>query len=162
MNEFTISITSESSTFELGRLIGQHADPGDIVCLIGDLGAGKTVLTQGIGAGLGLPAGATVNSPTYTIVAERPGGRLPLYHFDLYRIKGPADLADIAADDYLEGNGLCVVEWADLALEALGSDLLQVHIDFGPFEEDRLLSITAGGPNSSRLLKAIEVAGKLL
>jgi len=154
MNELTISINSESSTYNLGLSLGQHANPGDIICLIGDLGAGKTVLTQGIGRGLDLPDGAPINSPTYTIVAERPGGRLPLYHFDLYRIKSPADLVDIAAADYLEGNGVCVVEWADLALEALGPDLLVINIEFGTLAEDRTLSLTATGPNASRLLEA--------
>ena len=154
MNDLTIPVQSEQGTFKVGKAIGQNAQPGDIICLIGDLGAGKTVLTQGIGAGLGLPTGATVNSPTYTIVAERLGGRLPLYHFDLYRIKSPLDLIDIAADDYLEGEGICVVEWADLALEALGPDLLVIHIDFGPSPDDRIISITASGPNSSRLLQA--------
>jgi len=156
MNELSISIHSESSTFDFGFAIGQHAHSGDIICLIGDLGAGKTVLTQGIGRGLSLPGGASVNSPTYTIVAERPGGRLPLYHFDLYRIKSPLDLVDIAADDYLEGDGVCVVEWADLALEALGPDLLVVNIEFGALAEDRKLSISATGPNASRLLEAVE------
>ena len=156
MNELTLSIHSESSTYNLGLSLGQHARPGDIICLIGDLGAGKTVLTQGIGRGLNLPEGASVNSPTYTIVAERPGGRLPLYHFDLYRIKSPLDLVDIAADDYLEGDGVCVVEWADLALEALGLDLLVINIEFGPLAEDRTMTLSATGPNASRLLSAVE------
>ena len=156
MNDLTLLANTESDTYNLGVTIGEHAQPGDIICLIGDLGAGKTILTQGIGAGLGLPSGATVNSPTYTIVAERPGGRLPLYHFDLYRIKSPLDLVDVAADDYLEGDGLSVVEWADLALESLGPDLLQIHIEFGSLPDDRVLSITATGQTSSRLLQAIE------
>lgn len=158
MNELIISVNSESSTYNLGLSLGRHARPGDIICLIGDLGAGKTVLTQGIGRGLDLPDGVPVNSPTYTIVAERPGGRLLLYHFDLYRIKSPLDLVDIAAGDYLEGHGVCVVEWADLALEALGPDLLVINIEFGPLSEDRTLTIVATGPNASRLLGAIEAA----
>jgi tRNA threonylcarbamoyladenosine biosynthesis protein TsaE len=155
MNELTILAISESDTYNLGLTLGQHAKSGDIICLIGDLGAGKTVLTQGVGAGLGLPSNATVNSPTYTIVAERPGGRLPLYHFDLYRIKSPLDLVDIAADDYLEGTGLCVVEWADLALEALGPDLLIVNIEFGPTADARTLTLTATGPAGQSLLNVV-------
>lgn len=155
MNELAIPIHSELETYNLGLTLGQHAQPGDIICLIGDLGAGKTVLTQGIGAGLELPSNATVNSPTYTIVAERPGGRLPLYHFDLYRIKSPLDLVDIAADDYLEGNGVCVVEWADLALGSLGPDLLIVNIEFGSTADSRTLTISSTGPSAHALLNVV-------
>lgn len=97
-------------TRRLGALLGRLLLPGDVVLLHGDLGAGKTAFAQGIGAGLGVAE--TINSPTFTLLKEYRG-RVPLYHFDLYRIEDPAELPALGFDDYFGGEGVCVVEWAE-------------------------------------------------
>ena len=99
---------SETETYELGRSIGEKASPGDIFLLDGDLGVGKTVFAKGFAAGLGIQE--PVTSPTFTIVCEYEG-RLPLYHFDLYRIGDPDELYDIGYEEYFYGDGVSLVEW---------------------------------------------------
>lgn len=96
-------------TFELGQSFGQKAAAGGIYCLEGDLGTGKTVFTQGFARGLGISE--PVNSPTFTIMQIYEEGRLPLYHFDVYRIADPEEMYEIGFDDYLEGEGVCLIEW---------------------------------------------------
>lgn len=102
--------TSAEQTWRLGALLGALLAPGDVVLIVGDLGAGKTVFAQGIGAGLGVTD--TINSPTFTLLKEYQG-RVPLYHFDLYRIESPDELAALGFEDYFGGEGVCVVEWAE-------------------------------------------------
>ncbi len=99
-------------TFEIGRRLGAELVRGDVLALAGDLGAGKTHLTKGIAAGLGV-LGEEVTSPTFTLIHEYPGGRLPLYHVDLYRLETAAEALDLGLDDYLAGDGVTVLEWAD-------------------------------------------------
>ncbi len=98
-------------TAALGRSLAAELRPGDVLALAGDLGAGKTRFTQGLAAGLGVEGGVT--SPTFTLVHEYPGGRLPLTHIDLYRLENPAEVLGIGLDDYLYGEGVTVIEWAD-------------------------------------------------
>ena len=104
-------------TFEVGRTIGMNAKPGQIYTLTGDLGVGKTVFTQGVAAGLGITE--PVNSPTFTIIQEYEDGRLPFYHFDVYRIGDLEEMEEIGYDDYFFGEGICLIEWADLIRELL-------------------------------------------
>ncbi len=104
-------LASEQATIDYGRALAAQLKPGAILALAGELGAGKTQLTKGITAGLGCEA--EVSSPTFALVQEYHGGRLPVYHFDLYRLEAAGELWNIGWDDYLEGNGVCVVEWAD-------------------------------------------------
>ena len=104
-------LASEQDTFNYGSTLASELKPGDILALVGDLGAGKTQLTKGITAGMG--CNAEVSSPTFALVQEYHGGRLPVYHFDLYRLEAAGELWNIGWDDYLEGNGVCIVEWAD-------------------------------------------------
>ena len=99
-------------TFELGKRIGEEACPGDVYTLIGDLGAGKTLLTQGVAAGLGITE--PVNSPTFTILQVYDEGRLPFYHFDVYRIGDESEMDEIGSDEYFYGDGVCFIEWADI------------------------------------------------
>ena len=108
----SLDLPSESveQTRRLGVILGGLLAPGDVVLLYGELGAGKTAFAQGIGRGLGVAA--TVNSPTFTILKEYMG-RLPLYHFDLYRIESPDELYTLGFDEYFVGDGVCVVEWAE-------------------------------------------------
>lgn len=108
---------SGEETKELGRKIGLRAKPGDVYTLIGDLGVGKTVFTQGIAAGLSIEE--PVNSPTFTIVQVYDSGRMPFYHFDVYRIGDVEEMEEIGYEDYFYGEGLTMIEWADLVQEIL-------------------------------------------
>ena len=114
-------------TFNLGKKIGQQAKPGQVICLNGDLGVGKTVFTQGLAKGLGIEE--PVNSPTFTIVQVYEEGRLPLYHFDVYRIGDIEEMDEIGYEDYFYGEGVCLVEWADLIREILPEQMCRVTIE---------------------------------
>ena len=114
-------------TFEVGRTIGMNAKPGQIYTLTGDLGVGKTVFTQGVAAGLGITE--PVNSPTFTIIQEYEDGRLPFYHFDLYRIGDLEEMEEIGYDDYFFGQGICLIEWAELIEEILPEKRIEVTIE---------------------------------
>ena len=107
-----IDSNSEKETFELGKSIGEKAKAGEVYTLIGDLGVGKTVFTQGVAAGLGIEE--PVNSPTFTILQVYDEGRLPFYHFDVYRIGDESEMDEIGFEEYVYGDGVCFIEWADL------------------------------------------------
>ena len=117
---------SEKETFEIGRRLGEMAKAGSIICLDGDLGTGKTVLTKGIAAGLGIAE--PVVSPTFTIVQIYEGGRLPLYHFDVYRIDDPDEMEEIGYRDYFYGDGLTIIEWSALIDELIPGDAVRIGI----------------------------------
>ncbi len=121
-----IETYSPEETFEVGKKIGEKAVPGGIYTLNGDLGTGKTVFTQGVAAGLGIRE--PVNSPTFTIVQEYRDGRLPLYHFDVYRIEEPEEMEEIGYDDYFFGEGICLIEWADRIRELIPRDHVDITI----------------------------------
>lgn len=114
-------------TYELGGKIGQMAKPGMVISLTGDLGVGKTVFTQGLAKGLGIEE--PVNSPTFTIVQVYEEGRLPLYHFDVYRIGDIEEMDEIGYEDYFYGEGVCLIEWADLIREILPEQMCRVTIE---------------------------------
>ena len=114
-------------TYELGRKMGEEAAPGQIVCLNGDLGVGKTVFTQGFAAGLGIEG--PVNSPTFTIVQQYEEGRLPLYHFDVYRIGDISEMEEIGYEDCFFGDGVCLIVWAGLIEEMLLEHVVKVVIE---------------------------------
>ena len=114
-------------TYELGEKIGQMAKPGMVISLTGDLGVGKTVFTQGLAKGLGIEE--PVNSPTFTIVQVYEEGRLPLYHFDVYRIGNIEEMDEIGYEDYFYGEGVCLIEWADLIREILPEQMCRVTIE---------------------------------
>ena len=114
-------------TFNLGKKIGQQAKPGQVICLNGDLGVGKTVFTQGFAKGLGIEE--TVNSPTFTIIQVYDEGRIPLYHFDVYRIGDPEEMYEIGYEDYFFGEGVCLIEWSKLIEELIPSDAATVLIE---------------------------------
>jgi len=128
--ELVISTRRGDETRDLARKLGLLLQPGDVIALSGDLGAGKTTFTQGLAVGLGIEEGVVVNSPTFTILAEHHEGRMPLYHFDVYRLSGPGDLYDLAFDEYLDGSGVTVIEWADKIEAALPPDTLYISIAF--------------------------------
>jgi tRNA threonylcarbamoyladenosine biosynthesis protein TsaE len=118
---------SPEETLLLGEKIADYLEPGDVICLNGDLGAGKTHLVKGISRGLGISE-HLVNSPTFTLIHEYKG-RIPVYHFDLYRVKSASELRDIGAEDYLYGNGICVVEWPQVLENDLPQNAVQVTIE---------------------------------
>ena len=122
-----IETYSAEETFELGRQIGQQAKAGEVYTLTGDLGVGKTVLTQGVAAGLNIEE--PVNSPTFTIVQIYEEGRLPFYHFDVYRIGDVEEMDEIGYEDYFYGDGICLIAWANLIEEILPPAYRQITIE---------------------------------
>ena len=118
---------SAEDTFAFGQKLGREVVPGEIICLDGDLGVGKTVFTQGFAAGLGIDD--YVNSPTFNIVKEYEGGRLPLYHFDVYRIGDPEEMDEVGFDDYVYGDGVSLIEWAELIEEILPEKRTRILIE---------------------------------
>ena len=118
---------SPEDTFSFGKWIGENALAGQVYTLVGDLGVGKTVFTQGVAAGLEITE--PVNSPTFTIIQEYESGRMPFYHFDVYRIGDIEEMEEIGYDDYFYGNGICLIEWANLIEEILPEDRIQITIE---------------------------------
>ena len=114
-------------TYELGKSMGEKAQKGDVYLLLGDLGVGKTVFTQGFADGLGITE--PISSPTFTIIQEYEDGRLPFYHFDVYRIGDIEEMEEIGYQDYFYGNGVTFVEWANLIEEILPSNYRQITIE---------------------------------
>lgn len=114
-------------TYELGRQLGEEAEPGTIYCLEGDLGVGKTVFTQGFAKGLGVHE--TVNSPTFTILQQYEDGRMPLYHFDVYRIGDVEEMDEIGYEDCFYGEGVCLIEWPSLIREILPTKAVWILIE---------------------------------
>ena len=127
MSSWSLTTESPEETRELGYLLGQLLPSPGLVLLGGDLGSGKTCMTQGLAQGIGVPADEPVTSPSYTLMNQYHG-RCPLYHFDLYRLSGPEDLIDLGFEEYLEGEGITIVEWADRALE-MTEESLQIRIN---------------------------------
>jgi tRNA threonylcarbamoyladenosine biosynthesis protein TsaE len=133
--EKLLHIASEQETEQIGEAIGRAAEPGTVVALIGDLGTGKTTLTKSIARGLGVTE--TVTSPTFNIIREYKSGRIPLYHFDVYRIGDPDEMFELGYEEYFYGDGICVVEWADIIEELLPEDTVIIRIERGASEEER-------------------------
>ena len=117
---------SAAETFELGKSIAETVEPGSVITLNGDLGTGKTVFSQGFAAGLGIDD--NVNSPTFTIIQIYDEGRLPLYHFDVYRIGDVSEMDEIGYEDYFYSDGVCLIEWAELIDEILPEDRINIYI----------------------------------
>lgn len=135
---------SPEETFMLGKMLGERSTAGTVYTLTGDLGVGKTVFTQGFAEGLGI--GEPVNSPTFTILQVYEGGRLPLYHFDVYRIADVEEMDEIGFEDCIYGEGVCLIEWADLIEEILPK--FRIHVDIGKDPEKgfdyRRISVRGG------------------
>ena len=120
---------SAEETYNWARSLGLQAKPGDIFRLSGDLGCGKTVFAKGFGAGLGVTA--EITSPTFTLlnIYDSPGQKLPLYHFDVYRAAGPAGMEDTDYDEYFYGNGVCLIEWAEIINDIIPDTAVSVRIE---------------------------------
>lgn len=118
---------SPEETFAIGKEIGDQLKPGDVYCLIGDLGVGKTVFTQGLAKGLGIEE--PINSPTFTIIQEYHEGRIPLYHFDVYRIGDVSEMDELGYEEYFYGDGACLIEWGNLIEEILPKETVTITIE---------------------------------
>jgi tRNA threonylcarbamoyladenosine biosynthesis protein TsaE len=122
----TIESFSREDTYQLGVKLGEKAKPGQVFCLLGDLGTGKTLFTQGFAVGLGI--NEPVSSPTFTILQEYETGRLPFYHFDVYRIEDVEEMYEIGHEDYFYGQGVCLIEWSNLIEELLPQERCAITI----------------------------------
>lgn len=117
----------KEDTYNIGMLLGKNAQAGQTFCIYGDLGVGKTIISQGFAKGLGIDD--VVNSPTFTIVKEYDSGRLPMYHFDVYRIGDIDEMEEIGFNDMIYGEGVCLIEWADLIEELLPEHYTKIQIE---------------------------------
>lgn len=136
----TVKIREENETRSFGLELAKQLKKGDVVALVGDLGTGKTALTKYIAQGLGIQE--QITSPTFTIVQEYYSGRLPMYHFDVYRIGDPEEMYELGYEEYFYGDGVCIVEWADLIEELLPDDTLKIEIAYGQQEGERVYQCT--------------------
>ena len=132
MEEKKIVIKNEEETKKFGEKLCEKLTAGSIVALTGDLGTGKTTLTKAIAAGLGVTD--VITSPTFNIVKQYDSGRLPLYHFDVYRIGDVDEMYEIGYEEYFFGDGVCVIEWADLIEEIIPDDAVRIEIEYGEKE----------------------------
>jgi tRNA threonylcarbamoyladenosine biosynthesis protein TsaE len=142
-----------AATEAFGRRLGDVLFPGAVVALVGQLGAGKTHLTRAIAEGLGVRNPAAVTSPTFVLIQEYPA-RLPIYHFDAYRLSGPQEFAELGVDEYFRGDGVCLVEWADKVDVTLPAEHLWIAIHVVD-ENRRRFDITAAGERYEALLKRL-------
>jgi len=144
--ELQLHSDSPESTLAIGRALGRAAEPGLVVALIGPLGAGKTQLVRGVADGLEVADSRVVSSPTFVLIQEY-AGRLPIFHFDTYRLTRPEQFRDLGPEEYFEGDGLCLVEWADRVFEYLPPDHLDAHF---VISGERSREIRFSAPVSSR------------
>ena len=151
-NQLKISVESETATGELGRQIAESLEPGAVIALIGDLGAGKTRLVQAIAVGLGVPVDQ-VNSPTFTLVQEYDG-RIPLRHCDTYRLRDADEFLDLGLDELLALDGIALIEWADRVKHLLPRDLLRIEIRIVS-PTSREFTLTATGKRSQSMLERL-------
>ncbi|MDD4939134.1 MAG: tRNA (adenosine(37)-N6)-threonylcarbamoyltransferase complex ATPase subunit type 1 TsaE [Candidatus Omnitrophica bacterium] len=144
---------SVNETIRIGRIIGKNLKKGDIICLSGELGSGKTVLAKGIALGLGVKK-TDVISPSFVLIRRHFEGRLPLYHFDLYRLNGPAQIIPLGFEEYFYGDGVTVIEWAEKLRFLLPVESLKADLSFKTGTQ-RVIKFTARGARYRQLLKRI-------
>ena len=118
---------SPEETQALGEKLGKTLKQGDVIALIGDLGTGKTCLTQGIARGVGIAPGEVVNSPSYILINEY-NGVVPIYHIDLYRLENSEEIAELGLSEYMDGDGICIIEWAERIADTLPDTCIEIHI----------------------------------
>jgi tRNA threonylcarbamoyladenosine biosynthesis protein TsaE len=142
---------SDEETRAVGEALGRRLEPGDVVCLEGPLGAGKTTLAQGLARGLGVVD--VVNSPTFTLVQEYEG-RQPVFHLDVYRLSGPEEAADLAIPEMIAAGGVLLIEWPERIASLLPADRLEIRL--APDADTRRITAVAHGPRAAALLAGIE------
>ena len=148
----SLTLTNRDATIALGKKIGQQLVAGDVLVLDGDLGAGKTTFTKGLAAGLEIPD--IIKSPTFTIIHEYQDGRLPLYHMDAYRLEnGGAE--DLGLEEYFDGGGVSVVEWAEFVEDELPADFLAIHFKRTDDDNTRVLEFEPHGQHFDQIVKSV-------
>ena len=145
-----IYLENEEKTREIGSKLGELLTPKSVICLIGDLGAGKTTMTQSLARALGVDD--YITSPTFTIVNEYEG-KMPLYHFDVYRIETPEEMYDIGFDEYIDGDGVCIIEWANLIEDILPDEYLYIEMNYK--ETGREMILTPKGEKYEEIVKEL-------
>src|SRR5262245_26551185 len=150
---YVIDLADSAATEAFGRRLGSLLFPGAVVVLAGQLGAGKTQVSRAVALGLGLPDGRMVTSPTFVLIQEYPA-RLAVYHFDVYRLRSAAEFFELAAGEYLEGDGVCLIEWGDRVEEQLPSDRLRVTLEVTG-EQSRRATVEATGPRHAVVTLAL-------
>lgn len=154
MKILKIKLTSLNETEVFGQKLGSLLMPGDILCLNGDLGAGKTTLTQSIGLGLGVED--YITSPTFTLINEYRG-RMWLYHFDVYRLENVEEVYDLGFDEYFYGNGVCIIEWAEKIEKFLPRERIEINIKMEAKVEERMLYIGGYGKRYEEIMKGLKI-----
>lgn len=149
-----IILNNLDETKEFGIKLGKSLKQGDILCLNGDLGAGKTTLTKSIGLGLGVED--YITSPTFTLINEYKG-RVWVYHFDVYRLENAEELYDLGFDEYFYGNGVCIIEWADKINRMIPEDRIVIDIEKGNNLDERILHISGHGKRYEEILKELNI-----
>lgn len=149
-----IRLKGLKETEEFGKKLGSILKGGDVLSLSGDLGAGKTTLTKSIGIGLGVED--YITSPTFTLINEYQG-RVPLYHFDVYRLEGKEDLLDLGYEDYFYSNGVTIVEWGDRIEDILPEDRVNIEIEETDQEDERIITISGQGKRYNEIVKELNI-----
>ena len=150
MTRFDLISKSPEDTVDIGRIMGENLNGGQVVALTGELGAGKTCLTQGIARGLGISEKYYFTSPTFTLINEYPG-RIPLYHMDVYRLSGSRDLEDMGYKEYFYGDGVVVIEWAEKVADVLPAGTLMINLEYGNDSDTRKMRISCESGVSSMI-----------
>ncbi|MCI5535140.1 MAG: tRNA (adenosine(37)-N6)-threonylcarbamoyltransferase complex ATPase subunit type 1 TsaE [Lentihominibacter sp.] len=140
MEKKVVYIKNEQETRSFGKKLAAELAPGIVIALTGDLGTGKTALTKSIAEGLGITE--VITSPTFNIVKEYYSGRIPMYHFDVYRIGDIDEMYELGYEEYFYGNGVCIVEWADLIEDIIPEDAIRIDIEYGENEGERIYRCT--------------------
>ena len=140
MEKKVVYIKNEQETRSFGKKLADELAPGIVIALTGDLGTGKTALTKSIAEGLGITE--VITSPTFNIVKEYYSGRIPMYHFDVYRIGDIDEMYELGYEEYFYGNGVCIVEWADLIEDIIPEDAIRIDIEYGENEGERIYRCT--------------------
>ena len=149
---YKITSNSENETIDFAQNIESEKFPNMVICLIGDLGSGKTIFTKGFAASLEVKE--EITSPTFNIIKEYTSGELPLYHMDVYRLDGKIE--DIGIEDYYDKNGICIIEWADMIKDSLPSERLEIRFKLSSEDENtRIITVTPYGSKYEELCEAI-------
>jgi len=141
---------SPEETQALGEKIGKTFRQGDVIALIGDLGTGKTCLTQGIARGVGIASDEVVNSPSYILINEY-NGKIPIYHIDLYRLEDSAEIAELGLSEYMEGDGICIIEWAERMADALPDTAIKIRITLEEVSDNETLAPILQSPEDENI-----------
>ena len=149
----TLKTENPEETQILGEKLGKTLKQGDVIALVGDLGAGKTCMTQGIARGVGIAPDEVVNSPSYILINEY-NGAIPIYHIDLYRLENSEEIAELGLSEYIEGNGICIIEWAERMADSLPDTCIKIHItlaDANASHDDGVRESTLQNPEDENI-----------